>query len=343
VLPWVALAAGLITFFVNPHISPGGFGIHGGESVATVEKDKNDNIVKKTFRVEQGKTVWDWFSLLGVPLTLAVLGYILQQLQQKKLISDASLQREEADEAAKEEALQLYYDRLSTPLIEKILLALPAKEDKTEQESQLLESTKDIFRARTLSALRRFSDDPKREESVIRFLIETEILSRLGVDLSRATINDADLSGAELAEALLSEASLSGADLSGANLSGADLKGANLSGATMIKANLSGADLSGANLNGSDLSEANLSGANLNGAELNDAKLNDAYLEEAFLSEANLRNADLSNADLSNADLSGSDLLGVKWLFPETKWPTAEAFEGARNLPQQLKEELGLL
>jgi hypothetical protein len=272
VLLWVALAIGLATFFTNPQISPGGFGIQGGESVTTVEKDQNESILKRTFKVEQGKTVWDWFSLLGVPLTLAVLGYILQQLQQQKSTSDAALQREKADEAAKEEALQLYYDRLSTPLIEKVLLALPSKADKTEQEAQLLESAKDIFRARTLSALRRFSDDPKREESVIRFLIESEILAKLKVNLSGAIINDADLTGAEL-----------------------------------IDVTLSGADLEG-----------------------------------AYLSEANLSNADLSNADLSGADLSGADFSKVKWLSEETKWPASEAFEGARNLPLELKEELGL-
>jgi hypothetical protein len=318
----VALAIGLATFFTNPQISPGGFGIQGGESVTTVEKDQNESIVKRTFKVEQGKTVWDWFSLLGVPLTLAVLGYILQQLQQQKSTSDAALQREKADEAAKEEALQLYYDRLSTPLIEKVLLALPSKADKTEQEAQLLESAKDIFRARTLSALRRFSDDPKREESVIRFLIESEILAKLKVNLSGAIINDADLSGAELIEA----------NLSGANLSGANLSGANISGA-----NISGTDLSGANLSGADLTAADLTGA-----ELIDVTLSGADLEGAYLSEANLSNADLSNADLSGADLSGADFSKVKWLSEETKWPASEAFEGARNLPLELKEELGL-
>ena len=36
-----------------------------------------------------GKTLWEWLELLGVPLTLAILGYFLQQQEQKRAREDA--------------------------------------------------------------------------------------------------------------------------------------------------------------------------------------------------------------------------------------------------------------
>ena len=52
----------------------------------TVETDKQGNTVKtiETIKDDEGKTLWDWLSLLGVPLSLAILGYILQEQQRKR-------------------------------------------------------------------------------------------------------------------------------------------------------------------------------------------------------------------------------------------------------------------
>jgi uncharacterized protein YjbI with pentapeptide repeats len=366
---WMAFVLGVAAFFANPRVSPGGFGIQESESIATIERDRNWKIIKQTFKIEQGKTVWDWFSLLGVPLTIAVLGYMLQQLEQQKARSDIQLQREkatadaelqrekaesdaklqrakaeadeelrrkQADEAAKEEVLQVYYDRLSTPLLEKILLALPSKKNKTEEEAQLVESAKDIFRARTLSVLRRLSDDPTRKTSVIRFLIESEILSKLKVDLG-----DADLSNAFLIKANLIKANLSRTNLSGTNLAGALLTGANLSMAFLFGADLHAANLSEANLSGADFGGANLSEADLSGADLRRALLIGAILSGANLSGADLRRAFLVEADLSGAKFSNTDLAEVIW-SSNTVWPESSAFEGAKNLSDELKVRLGL-
>lgn len=262
--------------FASPWISPGGLGIQGGESVTSIEKDSRGNIVKRTFKIEEGRTLWDWFGLLGVPLTLAVLGYILQKLQQEKAIADAELQREKAQEAAKEEVLQVYYDRLSAPLLEKVLLALPAKKDQTEQEVQLVESAKHVFRARTLSVLRRLSDDPGRKESVIRFLIESYILSKLkvnlsGADLSRTDLSFADLDRAILHKAIFRKANLHKTILHNAILIGADLSDTDLSWANLMDANLKSAILHNATLNGANLFGANLSYADLMGVTWDEA------------------------------------------------------------------------
>ena len=88
---------------------------------------------------------------------------------------------------------------------------------------------------------------------------ETTPLSiKLGLSVSWACKNGANLIGANLREADLYRA-----NLSEANLSEANLRGANLSGAYLSEVNLRRADLSEANLTGADLSGADLRGAYL--------------------------------------------------------------------------------
>ena len=156
----------------------------------------------------------------------------------------------------------------------------------------------------------------------------------------RQYLNGANLSGAYLIGAYLIGADLSGADLSGADLSIANLSIANLSGADLSRANLSGADLSGANLSGADLSRANLSGANLSGADLSGADLSRANLSRANLSGADLSGADLSRANLSRANLSGA-FGDVKW-NENTKWENVLGLDTAVNVPEALRQQLGM-
>jgi uncharacterized protein YjbI with pentapeptide repeats len=310
----------LVGWILPPIFWPGGIGIGKGNPVSTktIEIDKQGKTVKtiETIKDDEGKTLWDWLSLLGVPLSLAILGYILQEQQQKR-----------ADNETKEEVLQTYFDRLSVLLIDKNLIALSNKSNLstiTPEEQELLDSALDVIRARTLSILRRFKNDAERKGSVIDFLIETEIIGKSKLNLSRADLSGANLSGANLEEAYLKgaylgwaklkEANFSGANLEGANLSGANLEGANLSGANLFRANLSGetnlfrANLSGANLKWANLSGANLKWANLSGTNLYEANLSGANLEGANLSGANLKWANLSGANLSGANLYVADL-----------------------------------
>ncbi|MBD1879964.1 pentapeptide repeat-containing protein [Coleofasciculus sp. FACHB-T130] len=129
----------------------------------------------------------------------------------------------------------------------------------------------------------------------------------------------------------LSRANLNGAYLRDANLNGADLSGANLS-----RANLNGADLIDADLSGADLSGADLSGAYLNGAYLSGANLSGANLGDAHLNEA-----DLNGTNLSRADLIGADLDDISW-DKYTKWENVQNLETAENVPEALKQRLGL-
>ena len=379
----------------------------------------------------RGKTVWDWLSLLGVPLTLAILGYILQQ-QERNRAETLSREQRERDEAiskeqqriatdeAKEEILQIYFDRLSSLLVDKNILAIAVKlysspkmkevdQPKTtitHEERELLAASIDVIRARTLSILRRFGGDQKRINSIIRFLRESEVFSKAKLRLDEADLTKADLTNTDLREISLSNAKFEGANLEGANLGGANLVrtdfrranlvrtylgGANLEGANLVRANLEGANLEEANLEGANLVRANLEGAalgraNLVGAQLGGANLKKAHFFEArfsgaylsgvclegaylygaylggvHLKGANLRGADLQGADLQGADLQGADLQGtylvrahlvrtnleganlknIEWDC-ETQWPDSTEVAKAKNIPEALKQQLGI-
>ncbi|WP_293350741.1 MULTISPECIES: pentapeptide repeat-containing protein [unclassified Microcoleus] len=181
-----------------------------------------------------------------------------------------------------------------------------------------------------------------------------------GANLSGANLNGAELSNTDIVEANLRGASLIGvylteADLSGADLSGTDLSGADLSNTYLCNANLSSANLSDADLSNTNLNDANLRDADLSDADLNDADLNDADLSNASLSDADLRGANLSGANLSGAILSDANLSGailndpnedstwfcVKW-DENTKWENVRGLDTAVNVPEALRQQLGM-
>ena len=355
----------LVGWILPPIFWPGGIGIGKDNAISnkTIEKDKQGNIVKtiETIKYDDGKTLWDWGSLLGVPLSLAILGYFLQQQQQKRSEKLSEDQRRIADNETKEEVLQTYFDRLSVLLIDRNLIALSNKSESstiTPEEQELLDSALDVIRARTLSILRRFENDAERKTSVINFLIETEIVGKSklnlsGANLSEANLSRANLSGANLSRANLSEAFLYGANLTNVNLQGANLEGANLSDANLSEAFLYGANLTNVNLEGANfsranLSEANLTNVNLQGANLYRANLSEAFLYRANLKDANLRNANLSGASLSgaslrNANLRDANLKDIKYkYYSQPVWPDKSAFTDAENIPEKLKKELGI-
>ena len=368
----------LVVRILPPIFWPGGIGIGKDNSVSTktIEKDERGKTVKtiETIKYDDGKTLWDWGSLLGVPLSLAILGYVLQQQQQKRAEKLSEDQRRIADNETKEEVLQTYFDRLSVLLIDRNLIALSNKSNSstiTPEEQELLDSSLDVIRARTLSILRRFEKDPERKTSVIKFLIETEIVGKSklnlsGADLSRADLKGANLKGANLKGANLQEANLQEANLEGANLQEANLQkanlqetnlaGANLEWTKLSQANFKWANFKGANFKGAYLFEANLAEANLQLTRLQGAYLSEANLQEANLREANLKGTYLSEANLEGANLEGANLEGanlknIKWdsktlwidKWFESLWIRAsKPLKGAENIPEGLKKQLGI-
>ena len=298
-----------------------GFG--QGESVSTTtnKRDIDGNIVETTTtKNEPSKNLWDWLSLLGIPLSLTILGYILQQQERKN-----------TEEKAKEEILQTYFDRLSTLLIDKNILAIAAKvypppwklqrDDQPEitvtpEERELVDSAIDIIQARTLSILRRFEDDVERKTSVILFLIKAEIMIKAKLNFDGANLEGTDLSHNNLELIDLSNTFLSGADLSWSDIE---------------KSNFSCADLSYADLSNTALVVSNLSWSDLIGANLSDADLNGA----------NLSHADLRGANLKGAILFWANLKKIKW-DNNTQWPDAAEVARAKNIPEALKQQLGI-
>lgn len=101
----VALLVAGISILTRQRLWPNGLGLQKSFSVvSTVEKDERGNITKQTetTSIIPGKTLWDWMSLLGVPLSLLVLGASLQEAQQKQAAKEAKIQRQQAESNKKE-------------------------------------------------------------------------------------------------------------------------------------------------------------------------------------------------------------------------------------------------
>jgi Pentapeptide repeats (8 copies) len=120
----------------------------------------------------------------------------------------------------------------------------------------------------------------------------------------------------------------------------------NLSRPNLNRAYPSYPDLSGVNLSGTDLSGVDLRGANLSGANLRDADLSSADLRGADRRGADpiiayLGNTDPKGTDLRDANLSGVDLEGIQW-DEFTNWSQVQGLGTAINIPEALKQQLGL-
>ena len=231
----ILLAVMMVTIKANNWANWTGFGGKESISKTITKKDSSGNVLSietttETIIREPGKTLWDWLSLLGVPLSLAILGFWLQRQQQKRTEAASKEQRDIAANEAKEEVLQVYFDRLSTLLIDKNLLAIaikiyPQEEEReftlqekeklakarierlanidqagkiTPAEQELFDAAVDVIRARTLSILRRFNEDTERKPSIIRFLIEAEVISQAKLSLAKADLSKTNLRGANL-------------------------------------------------------------------------------------------------------------------------------------------------
>ncbi len=271
-------------------------GVGNDETVETAVKTlpSGDVETTRTTKPQSGKTLWDILSLIGVPLSLAILGWWLQQLQVQQEKEQDEREKKTAESNQREEALEGFIDRISDLLIDKNIIALScvvASKEGTASDEELLNSVKDVIQARTLSILRRLGDDIERKGAAIQFLADAEVIEKVGLDLS----------GTDLREI----------NLEGANLKGIQLANAQLEGAKLFQADLSGANLSFANLNNASIDHANLNFAELRKASLSNASLRVTNLSSADLSFANLSKANLLKANLSNTILVSTDLRGA--------------------------------
>ena len=208
--------------------------------------------------VQPAKTLWDWLSLLIIPIVLAIGGYWFNHSENSRS-HDIAAKRVETDQQIAQErrhddALQAYLDHIGELLLHK---------DKPLRRSKEGDEVRALARARTLAVLGNWLGgygDDERKRSVLQFLYESKLIrkGRSAVDL-----RDANLMGA-----FLNDINLSAADLSGAWLSDAKLYRAKLNEANLREALLDGALLGEAKLRRADLSDASLSGADLRDAEI---------------------------------------------------------------------------
>ena len=244
---------------------------------------------------QRGKTLWDWLQLLIIPVILAGGGIWFSTQQNDAGLRLNKQQYEQSmhltENQQKETTLKTAMDDLSGLILDKGLRASPQNAE-----------VRVVARAKILAAFRLI--DPPRKRTLLQFLIEAQLVTRV---FNRSPL--LSLRGAALDHASLGGAHLEGANLNGANLSGADLRDAYLEGANLTNTQMDAAHLESAHLEGHTfLSSANLENAHLENAHLSDADLHDAHLEGAYLRGAHLEGAHLEGAHLIHADLSNAVL-----------------------------------
>lgn len=263
------------------------------------------------------KVLWDWMELLIIPLVLALGAFFLNRsertVERETEEKRSELEREIAKDRQREDALQSYVDRMSELLIEKKLRTTKIKE------------IKDVARTLTISVMRTLDED--RNNLVIQFLREAQLITDEKSILNGANMEGMDLRGLDFRYGFMQGANFSNADLRGtsflhanlqeavfwkANLQEADFENTILIKAYLAEANLHRANLAacmfGANFEGANLQKTFMHGADLKGANLINTNLQEARLFQAELQESTLWGADFKGANLTAANFKGADV-----------------------------------
>ena len=256
------------------------------------------------------RTLWDWLSLLLVPVVLAIGGILFTWFENRQTRAieheRVSENRRVEHERSQDLLIKDYLDQMTELLLTRGL--------RTSLEGDEVRS---VARVRTLTVLRGI--DGIRQETIVRFLYESGLIGY--VDDEDHVSSIMSLRGADLRDISLNTAELPGVDFQGVYLGGTDLRKANFHQSNFRNAGLYGAHCGraffvGANLRGSDLREANLHGANLRGADLSTSDLRGAKLHKADLREANFSKARLGHARLLNCKITGANFMDAS--FEET-------------------------
>jgi len=199
-----------------------------------------------------GKEIWDWFSVLAVPVAILAA-----------TIWFTGWQSYHADLQNQDDIVETYISDMNALLSQGLSASKPG------------DHIRQVATEETVTTLPRLN--AQHNETVIQFLQKAQLI---GTQDTVINLDDADLSHADLAGADLSGVTMYGADLAGASLSGATLTGATLSDAILTDADLSGARLGSAILSSTSLSGANLGGANLAAADLTGADITQPQLDD---------------------------------------------------------------
>ncbi len=303
------------------------------------------------------KTLWDWTELLLVPIVLAVGVWWLNKsekeielkIAEKRRLEDkmvaeqrATTEREIARDNQRQNALESYFDRMTSLLLDYDL----------RKSEGIRNEVRSVARTRTLAVLRNL--DGKRKGQLIKFLHESELIIGVDplIDLRGADLREVDLQGAFLLKANMSEADFQYADLRESNLKGANLWRSDLSHANLSKAHLSGAKISEAKLFDADMSQSVLGGTDLTASELNQTNLRGAIFHDpdqynSKLRTANLYFARLDRANLKDAVISVNQLEGLQSLDNAIMmngkkyrdWAKEQSFQLSNQLEDRENEE----
>ncbi len=298
----LALFGFLLLYLVLKAYTEPSWSAIAGFRETTVSRTETTNVYNREGEIEKvttqeilpQRTVWDWLSLVGIPLAggivIAGVGYVFNRKQRE---------REEAVERlnAQDTALQSYLDQMSDLLVNQHLRSLPPRSDIHK-----------LGEARTLATLLGLDSDHKRRP--LKLVYDLGLINKSD---SLFELENAGLDHADLSELSLRVASVKRADLRGANLHGADLSDADLRGANLANADLSEADLSWANLLPYDeRNPAKLSIHNLKDHALPSQKelrfTKGKYVLTGIGHRTHITLVDLTPTDLTNTKLEGAIL-----------------------------------
>lgn len=199
------------------------------------------------------KTLWEWLTVLLVPLMIAALT-IAVTLQQNAISQSQHESDQQIALANRQKDLQIVADQQQAAILKTY------SDDMTDvmlnhglRQSKLGDEVRIVARTKTLTALRQL--DPLRKAFLIQFLYEAQLITITSPndDNPIISLRDADLSGITLSSNIglrrinvyanpdpngvnhcnLNHIDLSGADLTRADLNIVNLRDARITGATM--------------------------------------------------------------------------------------------------------------
>lgn len=271
---------------------------------------------------DKERSGWDWAELAlktSIPVIILVLSTSISRTNLQTQATNAIDQKEEA-------ALRSYIIDMQPLILDRNLRGSPHHSN-----------VRSVARALTLATLNQMASG-YRKAHVIQFLLDSDLNIPEG---NLFSLNRADLSFINNGVQLIDRANLNKANISGANLSNAYLPGVRLERAKLERALIFNGYWGGARFKDANLVQATVDGAYLALADLRNADLRGARFVNNYLLRANLSGANLKGADLTNTSFHEADLKGVQW-DKYTIWPKSSYMARARNLPNQLRNQLGL-
>lgn len=217
---------------------------------------------------------------------------------------------------SRSEAVQLWVNLLTIPVLVFGLLELQCSRDQRAKESEL--SAWELLKA----------GEGKRANLGRRWALE--YLDSRGQPLTGVNLNGAILPGLAVPGSNLSWSWLNHTHLSHGDLSGSIMASADLDSAVLEEANLRNAVLDGSWLRVANLHKSDLRGSVLSGAHFQGANLTLAVLDEALVIATSFRGANLNQASLAGMrewqsirDIEMANIHGIKASAEFVQWALA--------------------